>query len=249
VPQEEQQMTRFAHSTLAFAIVGGLGAVSAGCGPTYPNCDNDEQCHEGEFCVNGHCEDCRDDSHCPVGQQCDSGACVPIPGWCNSDSMCRSDEMCDLATNRCVPRPIATATPCGNGTIDPGEECDDGNRNSGDGCAADCRNEGCSLEPAYFGYDEDTLDRTATAALERDRACFTERGYGGLQITGMADPRGTEEYNLALGERRARAVRDHLDRLGVPRRAMSTRSVGEEMATGADEASWVRDRRADVAPR
>jgi peptidoglycan-associated lipoprotein len=219
-------MTRFGHSMMALALVAVPSALLApGCGPTYPNCDNDEQCHEGEFCVNGHCEDCRDDSHCPEGQQCDSGACAPIPGWCNSDSMCASDEMCDLATNRCVPRPVETVETV-EGPPPP-----------------------CELEAAYFGFDADTLDATATAALDRDRACITERGYTGVTITGMCDPRGTEEYNMALGDRRARAVRDHLQRLGVDRRTMSTRSVGEEMASGSDEYSWSRDRRADLAPR
>jgi peptidoglycan-associated lipoprotein len=218
-------MNRFGHSMLAFALVAVPGALAAGCGPTYPNCDTDEQCHEGEFCVNGHCEDCRDDSHCPEGQQCDSGACAPIPGWCNSDSMCPPDEMCDLATNSCVPRPVVEAIPVDN-TPPP-----------------------CELEAAYFAFDEDTLDGTATGALDRDRACMTERSYGAISITGMCDPRGTEEYNMALGDRRARTVRDHLQRLGVARSAMTIRSVGEEMASGSDEYSWSRDRRADIAPR
>lgn len=222
-------MTRFGHFLMAHSFVAvpgalALGALVAGCGPTYPNCDTDEQCHEGEFCVNGHCEDCRDDSHCPEGQQCDSGACAPIPGWCNSDSMCRADEMCDMATNRCVARPVETAIE--EGPPPP-----------------------CELEAAYFGFDADTLDGAATSALDRDRACMTERGYTSVTITGMCDPRGTEEYNMALGDRRARTVRDHLQRLGVDRRSMTTRSVGEEMATGSDEYGWGRDRRADIAPR
>ena len=220
-------MTRRLGNTLAALFaVAAPSAILAGCGPTYPNCDTDEQCHEGEFCVNGRCEDCRDDSHCPEGQQCDSGACAPIPGWCNSDSMCASDEMCALATNRCVPRPVVEAIEPEPTTPPP-----------------------CELAAAYFGFDEDTLDGTATSVLERDRACMTERGYTAIQITGMCDPRGTEEYNMALGDRRARVVRDHLQRLGVERRSMTTRSVGEEMATGSDEYSWSRDRRADITPR
>ena len=220
-------MTRRLGNTLAaLCAVAAPAALLAGCGPTYPNCDTDEQCHEGEFCVNGRCEDCRDDSHCPEGQQCDSGACAPIPGWCNSDRMCASDEMCDLATNRCVPRPVVADVPDVVTTPPP-----------------------CELEAAYFGFDEDTLDGTATSVLDRDRSCMTERGYAAIQITGMCDPRGTEEYNMALGDRRARVVRDHLQRLGLSRSSMTTRSVGEEMATGHDEYSWSRDRRADITPR
>ena len=94
----------------ALSIALTLGAASAlvvGCGPTYPNCDTDEQCHEGEFCVNGHCEDCRDDSQCPTGQMCESNDCVPIPGWCNSDADCPASQEC--VRNHCQDRPPVVA--------------------------------------------------------------------------------------------------------------------------------------------
>ena len=52
-----------------------------GCGPTYPKCDNDEDCHEGEYCVNGQCQMCRTSSDCPTGQACNAGACEPISGF------------------------------------------------------------------------------------------------------------------------------------------------------------------------
>src|SRR5688572_13879611 len=86
------------------AITAGIAAI--GCGPTYPNCDNDEQCHEGEFCVNGRCQDCRDDSQCPRGQRCTEGACEPTPGWCESDADCPSDREC--VENFCRPRPVVS---------------------------------------------------------------------------------------------------------------------------------------------
>lgn len=76
-----------------------------------------------------------------------------------------------------------------------------------------------------------------------------ERGIAQIEVVGMCDPRGTEEYNMALGDRRARSARQHLERLGVEQRAIRTRSVGEEQATGQDEASWAHDRRADVRER
>lgn len=202
-----------------------VGFLAIGCGPTYPNCDNDEQCHEGEFCVNGRCQDCRDDSQCPVGQQCDSGACAPIPGWCNSDADCPSDQEC--VNNHCQARPVVadtTQTP----TAAPQE---------------------CQLQPIYFQFDESALDDAARSALQADVSCMQERSIQNVTVTGMCDPRGTEEYNMALGDRRARATRDHLQRLGVERRRLQTRSVGEEMATGSDEYGWSRDRRADITQR
>jgi peptidoglycan-associated lipoprotein len=206
----------------AFAL--GMSAFGAACGPTYPNCDNDEQCHEGEFCVNGRCQDCRDDSQCPTGQMCEQNDCVPIPGWCNSDADCPPDQMCQ--NNRCVPRPVEQ--PVADVTPVP---------------------QVCQLQPVYFQFDESALDDAARTALTANQSCMQERSIASVQITGMCDPRGTEEYNMALGDRRARATRDHLQRLGVGRGAMQTRSVGEEMATGADEYGWSRDRRADLTER
>ena len=64
----------------------------------------------------------------------------------------------------------------------------------------------------------------------------------GLLLTGAADPRGTEEYNIALGERRGQSVRSYLVSLGMNSGRISVTSVGEEMATGSDEAGWARDR-------
>lgn len=211
-----------AASGAAIAMTAGVAVV--GCGPTYPNCDNDEQCHEGEFCVNGRCQDCRDDSHCPTGQRCERGRCEAIPGWCNSDADCPPDQEC--VDNFCRPRPVVSETPV---QAPPPQQC--------------------QLQPVYFGFDESTLDETARNALDADRRCMQERGIQSILITGMCDPRGTEEYNMALGDRRARAVRDHLQRLGVERRQMQTRSVGEEQATGSDEYGWSRDRRAEITER
>ena len=64
----------------------------------------------------------------------------------------------------------------------------------------------------------------------------------------MTDPRGTEEYNLALGDRRARMAANYLIALGARADRVDVRSVGEEQASGTDEAGWARDRRADVSP-
>jgi len=205
-----------------FAV--GMSALGVACGPTYPNCDNDEQCHEGEFCVNGHCEDCRDDSQCSVGQMCEQNDCVPIPGWCNGDADCPPDQMC--VNNHCEPRPVVAETE----TTPPVPQQ-------------------CQLQAVYFQFDESALDDAARSALTADQACMQERSIQNVQITGMCDPRGTEEYNMALGDRRARTTRDHMQRLGVQRPRMQIRSVGEEMATGSDEYGWSRDRRSDITER
>ena len=69
-----------------------------------------------------------------------------------------------------------------------------------------------------------------------------------MHVTGLTDPRGTEEYNLALGDRRAQSAKKYLESLGL-RRQLSSSSMGEELATGSDEGSWSRDRRVDFQER
>lgn len=105
----------------------------------------------------------------------------------------------------------------------------------------------CELSPVYFDYDSSTLSDSARDQLSRNASCVRERGVHGIQLTGMTDPRGTEEYNLALGERRAQAAQQYLKSLGAESVAVS--SMGEEVASGTDEASWSRDRRVDFKAR
>jgi peptidoglycan-associated lipoprotein len=102
----------------------------------------------------------------------------------------------------------------------------------------------CSIETVYFEFDSSELDGSARAALQEAADCYRGQQDPGLSLllSGAADPRGTEEYNIALGERRAQAVRSYLTSLGMDGSRVSITSVGEEMATGTDEAGWARDR-------
>ena len=102
----------------------------------------------------------------------------------------------------------------------------------------------CALETVYFAFDSSELDSSARAALQEAAECYRGKQDPGitLRLTGACDPRGTEEYNLALGERRAQSVRSYLISLGMDGSRISTTSVGEEMATGTDEGGWARDR-------
>jgi peptidoglycan-associated lipoprotein len=206
---------------MGWAAAGLMVSAMGGCGPDYPNCDNDEDCHEGEFCVNGLCQQCRDNSDCPAGQQCAAGACEAIPGYCNSAADCPAGQEC--RNNRCV---AATESFQGQETPDTGS---------------------CQLGPIYFGFDQDGLDGAARSSVQTNVDCLRSRGAAAVHVTGYADPRGTEEYNLALGDRRSRAVADYMRSLGVGEVTQS--SMGEEMASGADEDGWRRDRRVEFLPR
>jgi peptidoglycan-associated lipoprotein len=107
----------------------------------------------------------------------------------------------------------------------------------------------CHFEPVYFAFDNSTLDEGARHALQSAAECLSREGSSRYVLIGRADPRGTTEYNLALGERRARTAQRYLMSLGVAEERVAVSSEGSEAATGTDEASWGRDRRVDFRPR
>ncbi len=122
----------------------------------------------------------------------------------------------------------------------------------GDGSATSSRGSGdaaCAYAPVHFAYDSDALDPNARETLESNARCLRAREHESAAVVGMTDPRGTEEYNLALGERRAIATRRYLTALGVAEQRLSVTSVGEEMATGTDESGWSEDRRSELRTR
>jgi peptidoglycan-associated lipoprotein len=102
-----------------------------------------------------------------------------------------------------------------------------------------------------FDYDKDELTTEDRAVLDQLATCLISGPAKdkAVSLIGRADPRGTEEYNLGLGSRRAASVSQYLGRLGVvePRMTVSTRGALE--ATGTDEAGWKNDRRVDIQLR
>lgn len=96
-----------------------------------------------------------------------------------------------------------------------------------------------------FDFDSSSLSSGAQSTL-RDGAKWMQ-GHSGasVQIEGHCDERGTNEYNLALGERRARSAYDYLRTLGVKKDQLSTISYGEELPLdpGHDESAWSKNRR------
>jgi len=97
----------------------------------------------------------------------------------------------------------------------------------------------------YFQYDESSLSDESRERLARNAELLRAQPQFMLTIEGHADERGTNEYNLALGERRANAVRDYLTSLNVDGARMRTLSYGEErpVCTSSDESCWSQNRR------
>ena len=102
-----------------------------------------------------------------------------------------------------------------------------------------------------FDTDRSTLSGEARSVLDRQSGWLQQNPGLAVQIAGNADERGTEEYNLALGERRAGAARDYLVSHGVQGSRISTISYGKDRpsALGSDEAAWAQNRNAITAPR
>jgi len=102
---------------------------------------------------------------------------------------------------------------------------------------------------AYFAFDSDHVRAEDKQVLQKLTDCFTSGPLKGRQMSlvGHADPRGSEDYNLALGGRRADNVKLIIVAENMDASHVSTTSRGKMDATGTDESSWALDRSVDVA--
>ncbi len=113
----------------------------------------------------------------------------------------------------------------------------------------------CGLARVHFDFDRDVLHPDEYAVLQRAARCIEANRPAHVLITGNADERGTVEYNLALGQRRAAAVGKYLKGAGVPGDELQLVSYGKELPVchEHDEACWRENRRAgiraDATPR
>ncbi|MBX7533591.1 peptidoglycan-associated lipoprotein Pal [Qipengyuania sp. 1XM1-15A] len=98
----------------------------------------------------------------------------------------------------------------------------------------------------YFDTDRYNIDAEDSAKLQTQAQYFSQYSNVTFTIEGHTDERGTREYNLALGERRANAAKNYLVSLGIPASRIRTVSYGKErpVALGSNEAAWAQNRRA-----
>ncbi|HYZ32944.1 MAG TPA: peptidoglycan-associated lipoprotein Pal [Crenalkalicoccus sp.] len=103
----------------------------------------------------------------------------------------------------------------------------------------------------FFAFDQSTLSGDARGTLDRQSAWLARYPQVAIQIAGNCDERGTEEYNLALGQRRANAARDYLVARGVNSARITTISYGKERPTalGSDEQAYAQNRNAITSVR
>ena len=100
----------------------------------------------------------------------------------------------------------------------------------------------------YFEFDKFNLNSKSLQTLKSTVSAMRNNESIRITIAGHADERGTREYNLALGQRRADAVKDYLVLSGIDKNRISTKSFGEErpMSFGSDEDSYSKNRRAEI---
>jgi peptidoglycan-associated lipoprotein len=148
----------------------------------------------------------------------------------NPKSVQSSTEVHDAATASAAP--AATPAPASSATPTPASATADG---------ADC-----SLVRVRFAFDSAQLDETSMRLLREDAQCLSKRGATALLIEGHCDERGTTEYNIALGARRADAVKRYLADFGVTA-PIEAVSFGKELplASGSEDAAWAQNRRAE----
>lgn len=109
--------------------------------------------------------------------------------------------------------------------------------------------EGGELADVSFAFDSYALDSQARASLQSNYEWLAANPEVAVQVEGHCDERGTAEYNMVLGEKRARAAYDYLVSLGIDATRLSTVSYGEELPLDprSTEEAWAKNRRAHFA--
>lgn len=254
------------HRTLSILL--GLCAVAllaVGCGPAYPNCANDDGCKsKGEFCVDGKCAQCKVDANCPNADACTAciaGACGKKANCCTSKLDCGSGKKCEA--NACVDECKADGD-CPAGSKCTGGACVGAAAASvveGAACKsdADCGKNGkcnagkcsvgageCSLNNVQFEFNEDGLTSQAQDTLSANAKCLKEKKAASLVIEGHCDERGTDAYNMELGNRRAKRVKEFLSQL-MPKLKAKIVSYGKSKPVCSEESEgcFSQNRRAE----
>lgn len=228
-----------------FVLLTAMLFLQIGCGPDYPKCETDDHCAESEegqaegklYCQNGLCQQCRTDENCgDPSLECNAGVCEQIIGYCTSVNDCPGNQKC--RDNRCGSECLSNDECTGDQICDGGNcvakpecstdaDCDGGQACENGQCVAASAGAGCNLETVYFDYDRSTIKSSARDLLSANAECIKSEDLS-VELAGNADERGTTEYNIALGERRANSTKAYLKRMGVSSSKINTISYGDQ---------------------
>lgn len=222
-------------------------AVSCSDPPKKPGCKGDKDCKNGLVCSENKCVECKDDSQCKDGKKCQANACVAA-AECTKDDQCPTGKVCQAG--KC--KSCAADAECGPGGKCEAGACKRANKCKPETVGVDCADDedcvdgfcqkagqatnpgdvGCQLATIYFGFDEANVQQSERDRLDANSKCLDKNKPKGVMLVGHTDSSGTEEYNIALSERRAQAVADYLSRLGVDPARMQVVPKGETSSTG-----------------
>jgi peptidoglycan-associated lipoprotein len=238
-------------AAIAVAVAALLLAFGlAGCPSKKPkdgSCKTTADCKDAQVCVENRCVECGQNADCKDGQQCKDNACVAA-------AECTRDDQCPVG-KACLGGVCSACTQdsdCGAGGVCEAGACKRATACKRDeDCADDedclegyCRKPwqgsktggaDCSLATVYFGYDDAAIQPSERDRLDGNAACIEKTKGKGVYITGYTDSSGTEEYNIALSERRAQSVADYLARLGIDPALMQVVPKGETGPSGLGE--------------
>ena len=137
-----------------------------------------------------------------------------------------------------VQQPMTETTPAREQTI---------TQDAAKGTAAPAADLQTELQKVYFNFDSADLSEESRSTLTSNAEYLSKQSGLKVRIEGNSDERGSDDYNMALGERRAKAAKDYLVNLGIASDRLSTISYGEEKPAdpGHDEEAWAKNRRAE----
>lgn len=226
----------------ACALLLGFSMTSCGDKPKAPgSCKADKDCKAGQHCNANKCVECTEDSQCGKGKRCSSGACIAAPE-CTKDDQCPNGQVCQAS--KC--KPCAADGDCPNGRCEAGA-CKRTKCAKDEDCADDedcingfCKRAGqasnvdasCSLSTVYFGFDDSSVQQSERDRLDANATCIEKTKGKAVYLMGHTDTSGTEEYNIALSERRAQSVADYMARLGSDPARLQVVPKGETEPTG-----------------
>jgi len=228
---------------VAIAAIAMMLLCSCGDKAKKPGCKGDKDCKKGQVCSANKCVECKDDKGCTGGKKCVANACV-LKAQCLNDDQCPTGQVCQAGSCK----PCASDSECG-----PGGKCSAGQCSRPKKCTKDeecaddedCTNgrclkagqgsnidAGCQLQTIYFAFDDASIQQSERDRLDQNQQCMNKNKAQSVFLIGHTDTSGTEEYNIALSERRAQSVADYLSRLGTDPAKLQVVPKGETEPTG-----------------
>lgn len=176
-----------------------------------------------------------------------------VSGGCASKEVVKSDEQLKptVATQTTQTKPVTVpsvktdAATDKQNAVKPATMNDNKQKEAATAKMSGTESLKAALEKIYFDFDSANLSEKARSSLTTNAAYLKKNPNAKISIEGNCDERGSEEYNLALGEKRAKAAAKYLTTMGIAEDRIATISYGKEKPAdpGHDEAAWTKNRR------